>query len=142
MRTPQGLLGNRDGDQGSIVLGWLTRLSLTLAILGIIGFEVLSIVSVKVQISDIGQTAAQSAITQYQQTHNATTAFQAASASAESQGATIDETTFVISDKSVTFDLEKVAPTLFLYRWAPAAKYADVKTTVYAEPIEAGGQLP
>jgi len=132
----------RDGDRGSIVLGWLTRLTVTLALLGIIGFEVLSVVVTKVQVQDIGQSSAQSAIASYQQNKDPATAYEAASAYAEGEGATIPKKSFAIDSESVTFDLQKVAPTLFLYRWDKSASLAEVETKVYAEPLEAGGQLP
>lgn len=131
----------RTDDRGSIVLGWLGRLTLTIALLGVVGFEVLSVVVGKVQIQDIGQTASQDAITAFQETNSTETAYQAASAYAESEGATIPRKSFEINSEAVTFDLKKVAPTLFLYRWDKSAGWAELTTTIYAEPIEAGGSL-
>lgn len=140
MRTPHR--GVSAGDQGSIVLGWLTRLTLVLTIMGVLGFEVLSIAVAHVQVQDIGQTAAQDAISAYQESaKNPEFAFNAASAYAESQGASISKKSFVITDESVTFDLTKVAPTLLMYRWDKLDRYTVVKTTVYAEPLESGGQV-
>jgi hypothetical protein len=140
MRLPNEL--GPEGERGSVVLGWLTRLTVTLALLGLIGFEVLSVVVVKVQVEDIGRSAAHEALVNYKATRDPNMAYQAASASAEGQGAQIKRKTFQISDESVTFQLEKVAPTLFMYRWDKTAGFAVVQTTVYAEPPTTGGPLP
>jgi hypothetical protein len=123
------------------VLGWLTRLTLIMVLLAIVGFELLSIVVTRVSIEDIGISAAHQALDDYRAHHDENTAFQIASAEAESQGATVVKKTFEISDEAVTFRLEKVAPSLLLFRTEQTASWADVSTTVYAEPIESGGQL-
>ena len=129
-------------DSGSIVLGWLTRLTLILVLLGIIGFEVLSVVVTRVSLEDIGATAGHRALDDYRSNHNVDGAFHIASAEAELQGATLPRKSFEITDESVTFRLEKLAPTLVLYRVDQTAGWAHVETTVYAEPIEVGGQVP
>lgn len=128
-------------DRGSIVLGWLTRVAVTIALLGIIGFEVLSIVVAKVQVQDIGQTAAHEALDNYAASRSAELAYQTASAYAESHGSEISRKSFRITDESVTFRLNKTATTLFLFRWDRSAGWADVHTVVYAEPLASGGQL-
>lgn len=128
-------------DQGSVVLGWLSRLVLTFAILGLIGFEVMSIAVVHVQVEDIGRSAAQEAIETYQETQNPELAYQAADVYAASQDSEIDKASFEITPESVSFTLEKVAPTLLLYRWSKTAGLAHVETPVYSEPIEMSGQL-
>jgi len=148
MAPPRAILassegGNSEGgDSGGIVLGWLTRLTLVMVLLGIIGFELLSVVVTRVGIEDIGAIAAYEALDEFRANHNTTAAFSIASAEAESQGATVVKKSFEISDDSVTFTLEKTAPSLLLYRTEQTASWANVSTTVYAEPIEAGGQLP
>jgi len=129
-------------DRGSIVLGWLTRVTLILTLLGLAGFELLSVLVTRVAIEDIGQTAALEAIEDYKLNHDTAAAFHAASAEAEGQGASIIKKTFEIDDQSVTFELTKTAPTLLLYRVEATAGLAKVETTVYAEPLEEGGRLP
>ena len=124
------------------MLGWLTRITLIMVLLGIVGFELLSVVVTRVAIEDIGVSAAHQALDDYRANHNTNAAYQIASAEAEGQGATVVKKTFEISDDSVTFKLEKVAPSLLLFRSEQTASWANVSTTVYAEPIEAGGQLP
>ena len=128
------------GDGGSIVLGWLARLVLVLGLLGLVGFEVLSIAVARVSIEDYGQQAAQEAITTFQQTNDQELAYQAAVAVAEEHGARIPKRTFSISpDAAVSFDIANTATTLVLYRVDRFASWADVRTTIYQEPIEDSG---
>lgn len=130
-----------DPDQGSVVVGWLTRIVLVAAILGIAGFELLSIVVAKVEVEDVGQTAAYQALDQYQASRSSEQAYQVASAYAEEHGSQIPEKSFKIDDGSVTFKLDKTATTLFLYRWDTSAKWAQIRATIYAEPLASGGSL-
>jgi hypothetical protein len=139
MRTPVGR--RPSGDRGGIVLGWLTRITLIFTILGVVGFEVLSVAVTHVQVQDIGQSAGQDAIASYQQSRNPVLAYEAASAYAEGHEARIIKKSFVIDDQSVSFDLVKVAPTLLMFRWDKLAKYTEVTRTVYQEPLESGGQV-
>jgi hypothetical protein len=137
MRTPVGRRSS--SDHGGIVLGWLTRITLIFTILGVLGFEVLSIAVAHVQIQDVGQSAGHEAIRVYESSHNQVLAYEAASAYAESHNAHVNKKSFVITDESVSFDIVKVAPTLLMFRWDKLAKYTEVKTTVYEEPLESGG---
>ena len=67
------------------MLGWLTRITLIFALLGLLGFEVLSVAVTHVQIQDIGQSAGQDAISRLPAVPQFVLAFEAASAYAESQ---------------------------------------------------------
>lgn len=140
MRTAYSRL--RDDETGSIVFGWLGRLAFTLIVVGVICFEVLSIVVTRVGLEDVGQTAGDRALTVYSETRNPSSAYLAADQYAASQGAALVQKSFTISDEAVSFDLEKTAPTLLLYRLDATAKYADVKTTIYAEPFVQSGSSP
>jgi hypothetical protein len=140
MTTLASRLG-RD-EAGSIVFGWLGRVALTLTVLGVVAFEVLSIVTVRVSVQDIGQTAADQALTTYNTTHDPYQAYMAADAYATENGAVLVKKTFAITNDSVSFELEKTAPTLLLYRLDATAKLAEVHTTIYEEPIVEGGSMP
>jgi|tagenome__1003787_1003787.scaffolds.fasta_scaffold20051116_2 hypothetical protein len=128
-------------DSGSIVLGWLGRLTITFAVLGLVGFEVLSIAVTHVGIQDIGVTAGDRALTAYQESKNPAIAYSAADQYASEHSATIVKKTFLISDQSVSFEITKTAPTLLLYRWDKTAGYAEVSTKIYEEPIEESGTM-
>jgi hypothetical protein len=134
--------GLRADDSGSIVFGWLTRLTLTLTLLGVAAFEVLSIAVAHVAIEDTGRTAADRALTTYQDTQSVEQAYLAADQYASSQGATLVKKSFEVSDEAVSFELKKTAPTLLLFRVDATAGYAEVSTVVYAEPIVQGSSSP
>lgn len=127
-------------DVGSIVVGWLTRLTLVLGLLGLVGFEVMSIAVTRVSMQDYGQEAAQEAISTFQESHDASRAFLAAVTVAEGHGAHISRKSFVLTpDGSVSFVISTTATTLVLYRVDPLADLAKVRTTIYQEPIENAG---
>ena len=129
----------RRDDTGSIVVGWLGRITLTLAVIGLIGFEVLSIAVTQVGVADTGATAGDKALTVYAETHDANAAYLAADHYVTSQGAVLVKKSFQISEESVTFDVKKTAPTLLLFRWDRTAGYAEITTRIYQQPILAGG---
>jgi hypothetical protein len=132
----------RGDDTGSIVFGWLGRVTLTLALIGLVGFEVLSIAVTQVGIADAGATAGDKALTVYADTRDPNAAYLAADQYVTSQGAELVKKTFKITPQSVTFKVKKTAPTLLLFRWDRTAQYAEVSTTIYEEPIVSGGSSP
>jgi hypothetical protein len=139
---PRLRVADAASDSGSIVFGWLGRLTLTLTVLGLVCFEVLSIVVTHVGLEDVGQTAGDRALTEFANTGNTATAFLAADEYATSQGAELVKKTFTVSNDAVSFDLKKTAPTLLLYRFEATADFAEVTTTVYAEPFVQSGSSP
>jgi hypothetical protein len=132
----------RRDDAGSIVFGWLGRVALTLTILGVAAFEVISIVIAHVAIEDVGTTAADQALTTFIDTHDPNQAFAVADAYATENGAVLVKQSFAITPDSVSFVVKKTAPTLLLYRLDATAKLAEVQTTIYEEPIVEGGSMP
>ncbi len=132
----------RRDDAGSIVFGWLGRVALTLGLLGLAAFEVLSIVVTHVTLEDVGRTAGDRALTRYAETGDPNQAYLAADEYITSNSAELVRKSFVISGDSVSFDLKKTAPTLVLYRLDATAGYAEVRTTIYEEPIVQGQSMP
>ncbi|MCZ3387271.1 MAG: hypothetical protein LH630_09990 [Actinomycetia bacterium] len=132
----------RADDSGSIVFGWLGRLTLTLTVLGLLCFEVLSIVVTHVSLDNVGQTAGDRALTIYTQSNDTTSAFLAADQYAASEGAALVKKSFTISENAVSFELTKTAPTLLLFRLDATAGYAEVTTAIYAEPFVQSSSSP
>jgi len=127
-------------DDGSIVFGWLARVTLTLTLLGIVCFEVLSIVVARFSLEDNGLEAAAAAVTSYQAYGSPRLALTAADTVAEKYGATIVKKSFRVNpDASVSFEIRNTATTLVLFRIGPLASLAEVQTTIYDEPLEASG---
>jgi hypothetical protein len=129
-------------DDGSIVFGWLGRITIILGILALVTFETLSIAVAKVDLQDTGSTAAQSALESYAQNQNADVAYEIAEAYVEQHDSKIVKKTFVITPQSVTFDVKRTAPTLVLYRWSETAGWAKIRTTIYAEPMVSDDDAP
>lgn len=134
--------GLRRDDSGSIVFGWLGRVALTLTVLGIAAFEVMSIAVARIALEDVGQTAGDRALTSYSQTHDPYQAYVAAHDYAVANGAVLVKKSFTIDSDSVSFKLKKTAQTLLLYRLDATAGLAQVQTTIYEEPIEQGSSMP
>ncbi len=132
----------RADDRGSIVFGWLGRLTLILTVVGLICFEVLSIVVTRVGLEDMGQTAGDRALTVYAESGDATLAYFAADQYVSKEGATLVKKSFTVSDEAVSFDLKNTAPTLVLFRLDATADLAEVHTTIYAEPFVQSSSSP
>lgn len=130
-------------DRGSIVVGWLVRLTLTLGLLGLIGFELLSIAVTHVTVQDIGSQSADAAQTSWAQVHSIPQAYAAAEEYARSQGATIPHNSFAVNaDGSMRFVVRKVATTLVVGHIHPLSKWAVVTYPVDVPPTEGSGVSP
>ena len=118
-------------DDGSIVLGWLTKLSATLAILGILGFDGIALVTTTFQAEDRANSAAREAADVYRATKDVQKAYDAAVAVALASSSTIETTTFVADPTSgkITLKLHSEAATLWMHRIGPLKKYIDVSAT-------------
>jgi hypothetical protein len=122
-----------NSDRGDIVLGWLTKLVGTLAVLGLIGFDAVSLAAAHFSAEDRAQTAARAASSAYTTPADLQKAYEAAHFSAAEQGDSIAPTDFTIgSDGRVTLTLQRTAPTLLLEKIAPLRHWAEVRTTVSA----------
>lgn len=119
------------GDRGDIVLGWLTKLVVTLAVLGVLGFDGISLVSTRFQAEDHAQTAARTASAAYRSTPDLQAAYDAAVAEVAPHGDTIDPTSFSVgTDGATTLTLRRTAATMLLEKVGPLRDWAQVETTV------------
>lgn len=122
-----------NSDRGDIVLGWLTKLAVTLAVLGVIGFDAVSVGAAHFSAEDRAQTAARAASAAYSSPADLQRAYEAAYFTALEQGDTIEPGDFSIEpDGRVTLTLQRTAPTMVLEKIAPLRRWAEVRTTVSA----------
>lgn len=122
-------------DRGDIVLGWLTKLVATLAVLGVIGFDLVSLGAARFQAEDHAQTAVRAANEAYRGSADLQAAYDAALAEVAGHGDTIDPQTFSISPAgAITLTLHRTAPTMVVERIAPLRDWAQVQRTVTATP--------
>lgn len=124
------------GDRGDIVVGWLTRLVVVFALLGVCAFEVVSIAVTKVSTKDDATTAAFEASQAWNDTGDVQRAFDTAEAYALEHGGTIDPESFSIADDGrVSLTMRKEATSVLLFRisstkkWLVVTENGDAKAT-------------
>ena len=118
-------------DRGDIVLGWLTKLAVVLAVLGVLGFDAISLASTRFSAEDHAQTAARAAGAVYRTPADLQPAYDAAAAAVVEYGDVVDPASFAIApDGAVTLTLQRTAPTMVLEKIGPLRGWADVTTTV------------
>jgi hypothetical protein len=122
------------GDDGDIVLGWLTRLTLALGLLALVGFDALSLVQARVQAADRAGTAAAAAAQDFATSRDLQHAFDAAYATV-GDGDTIETGTFrVAPDGTVTLRLHHEAATLLVAKVPVLRPWADAVGTGRSRP--------
>lgn len=113
------------GDRGDVVLGWLTKLVVVLGLLGLLGFDGISLTQAKFQAADRANTAASAAAGEYRSSHDLQKAFNAAYATVQDDD-TIETKTFSVSaDGTVKLRLHHEATTLIVRRIGPIKDWAD-----------------
>jgi len=122
-------------DRGDIVLGWLTRLAVVLAVVGVVGFDLISLGSSRFQAEDHAQSALRAASETYRGAKDLQAAYDAAAATALPHGDTVDPHTFTVSpDGRITLTLHRTAATLVVEKVAAVREWAQVTVTVTARP--------
>ncbi len=123
------------GDRGDIVLGWLSKLVVTLAVLGVIAFDLISLGTARFQAEDHAQNAVRAASEVYRTPNDLQAAYDAAYAVVAEHGDTIDPQTFsVAADGRITLTLHRTAATMLVEKIGPLRPWADVERTVSARP--------
>jgi polygalacturonase len=124
-RTP----GSPTSDHGGIVLGWLTRIALVLAVAGFVLFDAISVASTTATVSDQGASAAREASSVWDGTKDVQAAYNAAV-----QAATEQDPENVVTPKGFRIDpdgtvhlrISREARTLILFRWDRTRDWAEV----------------
>ncbi len=125
-------------DSGSIVLGWLTKLTVVIGLLGLLAFDGISLVQTTFNTADHASAAARVAADTYKETKDVQAAYNAAVASVLPQGETIEAKTFVVNPTNgkVTLVVHKDAATLWLHKVGPLKKFVDVSSTGEGAPAQ------
>lgn len=122
-------------DRGDIVLGWLTKLVAALAVLGVVGFDLIALGSARFQAEDHAQSAVRAANESYRSSKDLQAAYDAALAEVVEHGDTIDAQSFTVGpDGRITLTLRRTAPTVLIEKVAPLRDWAQVESTVSARP--------
>lgn len=121
-------------DRGDVVLGWLTKLVVILGVLGIIGFDGISLVQARFQAADRATTAAAAAAEDYKSNHDLQKAYNAAFATLSGDD-TIETKTFrVAANGTVMLRLHHPASTLVVKRISPLEHLTDAVETGEGRP--------
>jgi hypothetical protein len=132
------LLSPVSGDRGGIVIGWLTKLTVALALVGVVLFDAISVGSTRATVADDGSYAAHQAADTWADTKDIQQAYASASAAAaEANPANVVSTKgFTVDpDGTVHLVISRTAHTMILFRWDRTAKWAVVRTTAEGRSV-------
>lgn len=114
-----------DNDRGDVVLGWLTKLLVVTAIVGVTLIDAVSIVKAHYGAAGDAQLAASRASAVYATSRNVDEAYAAAAESVVDLDETIDKKTFSVDEQgTVQLTLRRVATTVVVDRIPPLRKFA------------------
>ena len=123
------------GDSGAVVLGWLTKLAVTLTALGLLGFDALSLGMANLAAGDDARAAARSAAQTFAESRNAQLAYDAALAEVAGDGSLVDAPSFQLApDGVVTLTVRSEATTLVLHRVERFDRWRSISTTATGRP--------
>jgi hypothetical protein len=118
-------------DRGDVVLGWLTKLVVTLSVLGVVGFDLVSLGAARLQAEDHAQSAVRAASSAYRTPTDLQAAYDAAAAEVAEHGDTIDPRSFTVApDGAVTLTLHRTAATMVVEKIGPLRDWTQVFRTV------------
>ncbi len=121
-------------DNGSIVLGWLTKLTLVMAALGLLAFDGIALIKTNFTAADHASAAASAGAETYRQTRNVQQAYDAAVEAAS--GNLIEPKAFIVDPTTgkVSLTVTQDAVTLWVYRVGPLKKYTVIRASSDATP--------
>jgi cytoskeletal protein RodZ len=123
------------GDRGDIVLGWLTRLVVVLAVVGVLGFDAVALGVGRLKAEDRAQAAARAAAQSWRQDEDVQVAYEAALATTERLEDAIPPASFTVGpDGAVTLTVEHTATTLLLEKVGPLRDWATSAATATGRP--------
>ena len=125
-------------DRGGIVIGWLTKLTVALALVGIVLFDAIAIGTTRATVADDGAYAAHEAADIWADTHDLQQTFARATTAAlerNSANAVSTKGFTVDPDGTVHLVISRTADTMVVYRWSRTAKWAEVRTTAKGRSV-------
>lgn len=116
-----------------MVIGWLTKLTVTLAVLGVLLFDASALLVGRVQVADHADTVAQTAADSWRQQHSYQAALLAAQSSAGSDEV-VPKSLVISPDGATTLALHRDLTTLVLRHIPRLADLASVSESGTARP--------
>src|SRR3954451_2911609 len=125
----------RDRDRGSIVIGWLTKLVVVLAVVGVILFDVVSVSAARIGAEDDASKAAQAAGFEWRSSHDVQRAYEVAVENLPSDSETIPAKSFVIDNAgSVRLVVHRETRTMLVQHIGPLKQYTVVTAHGESDP--------
>jgi hypothetical protein len=122
-------------DSGSIVVGWLTKVAIAVAVVGVMLFDVLSVTAANLGASDDASQAATVAQAEWRNSHDVQVAYDAAVESLPSDSESISPSSFRIDpDGTVHLVVRRDAKTVLVRHIGPLKHYANVHASGEASP--------
>lgn len=124
-------------DRGDIVLGWLTKLAVFLAVAGVLVFDAVSLALVRIQAQDDATTAARAGVSAWDDGRgDVQKAYLAAlDAVADEPEDSIAAESFTLDrDGTVTLTLERTTATFVVEKIAPLRRWVIAEATVTVRP--------
>ncbi len=124
-------------DDASIVIGWLVRVSLCLVVVGVVCFDLLSVVTARITVEDDADAAARAAAQTWHDTHDLNVSYASAViAATQANGAdTVPAAVFrIAADGSVSLSVERTAPTVVAVHIPFLRDYTAVAAAGHAAP--------
>lgn len=125
-------------DRGDVIGSWLIRITLGLAVAGVVLFDAASIGTAAISLQDTAQGAAREAADAAETSRDPAVLYGAAQQFASEQNVlnTVDPASLVVgADGSVTLTVDRTAPTLVVERVRWIAHWADLEQTRTASPL-------
>ena len=122
-------------DRGSIVIGWLGKLVVAFALLGVLAFDGFTLVTASFGAADDASTAANEAAQNYRTSRSPQLAYDAAVAAVADKPDTLPVSGFSIAPNGVvTVTVQRNPKTLWMHRIGPLKKWTHVDQTATASP--------
>ena len=114
-------------DSGTIVLGWLTKLAVTLGLLGFLAYDGVALVTATFSVADRANTYANDAASDYRTTKDINKTYEQVAAEAMSNDDTVDLRSFSIdTDGTAHVTARHTATTLWMDRVGFMKKWTHV----------------
>ncbi len=124
-------------ERGEIISSWLIKLTISLALVGLIAFDAISVATAQLSLSDDAAGAARAAVDSldsgdYRDAHPAAESYVL---DQDTTNVVSADDVRVASDGSATVTVHRTAPTLILFRLGPLADWGERKATITAKPV-------
>ena len=114
-------------ERGDIITGWLAQLLVVMAVVGLLGYELLSIAITTLTLDGDAEQVVDAAADAYDGSQSSDDALEAAEAEAEQRGAEVVD--LVVEQDQLVVTVTRRTPTLFVHRIPGLEGTADVAAT-------------